>query len=380
MRDRFSEYYTPSNDEFTKLWEKCLFVPDANILLHLFRYGRKTTDEVLGTLEGLKQRVWIPYQVGLEFQRNWRGVDQTSRDAYDKLSKAFQTQGQKLSGLFDDYARHPTIVAKEEKEEVEKFVKQFLDRIQASKDAHPTFEDATAVFERLSDIIGDAVGQAPTHQQRADLVKEGKKRHEASIPPGFRDASKGGIDAFGDYFIWQEVLEKAKVDKKPVVIITDDVKDDWWRALQGKKIGPRPELIAEMKAFAGQQFYLYTLSEFLIHAKSFLKTEIDPAAIQEIKQDEVQLREAAAVSKEYEIPIARLRKSLLKEIADLKIEAQAIDAKMYRAKRDELQLQDLLRQKHMLFAEHEKKSHVLMLLGRMEDGATMGTSGSSQWF
>jgi hypothetical protein len=34
-----------------------------------------------------------------------------------------------------------------------------------------------------------------------------------------------------------------------------------------------------MKAYAGQPFYLYTLSQFLDYATGFLNQEIDPAAI-----------------------------------------------------------------------------------------------------
>ncbi len=369
MRDRFPGYYTPSADEFKGLWEQCLFVPDANILLHLFRYGSNTTAQVLDTLERLKPRVWIPYRVGFEFHRRWRDVDQANRDAYDKLSRDIEAQGRKLSGLFDEYTRHQTIDAKKEQEEIEKFVKQFLDRIQASKVKHPTFEDAKAVFEKLSDLIGDDVGQAPTDQQLSDLVKEGKRRYEASIPPGLRDAKKDGIDAYGDYFIWQEALDKAKEANKPIVIITDDVKDDWWHEFRGQKIGPRPELVAEMKTFAGQQFYLYTLSQFLDHATNFLKKEIDPAAIQEIRQDEVQLRKAATVLKE--TPRRRLRTSLQRHRDLLRANMRVIDTEIDRlggVGTDDafLQIRNLLARRRALADDYETTARNLRALRRAE--------------
>src|SRR6266550_5416724 len=81
-----------------------------------------------------------------------------------------------------------------------------------------------------------------------------------------------------------------------------------------------------MKAFAGQQFYLYTLSQFLDHATNFLKKEIDPAAIQEIKQDEVQLRKAATVVS----PKRRLRSSLVRRRDYLRTKMRAIDASIER--------------------------------------------------
>src|ERR1051326_2512026 len=109
MRSRFPGYYRPSEAEFTQLWADCLFVPDTNILLHLFRYGEKTRGQVINTLRRLQPRVWIPYRVGFEFQRRWRDVDQANRDAYDKLSRDIETQGRQLAGLFDVYKRHQII-------------------------------------------------------------------------------------------------------------------------------------------------------------------------------------------------------------------------------------------------------------------------------
>jgi hypothetical protein len=367
MRERFPGYYTPSAKDFKKLWQDCLFLPDANILLHLFRYASHTTAQVLDTLERLKPRVWIPYRVGFEFHRRWRDVDQTNRDAYDKLSTEIETQGRKLSALFNEYTRHQTIDAKKEQEEVDKFVKQFLERIEVSKTKHPKFEDAEAVLHKLSDLIGDAVGPIPSAQQLADLEKEGKRRYESLIPPGFRDAKKDGADAYGDYFIWQEALDKAKEVQKPIIMITDDVKADWWLEFHGKKIGPRPELVAEMKAYAGQPFYLYTLSQFLDYATGFLDQKIDPSVIREIKLDEVQLRNRAAQNiKRVRLPsrfrnlLARQRDKLHQQLDDIEIElakrSPTTDGDLF-----EKQVQDLLNSRSEAFEALRKVEHNLQI-------------------
>lgn len=294
MRNRFPGYYTPTEFEFRALWDNAIFVPDTNILLHLFRYGSKTTEQVLGTFQQLKPRVWIPYQVGVEFHRRWREVDRTNRDAYDNLIRELESQGRRLSALFNEYTRHQTIDAKKEQEEIEKFIKEFSARIEQSKARHPKLEDAERILNKLSDLIGDAVGERPSDDTIGALVAEAKRRNEALIPPGFRDQDKKGLDAFGDFFIWREVLDKAQAEQKPVILVTDDVKNDWWLEFHGKKIGLRPELVSEMMACAGQRFYIYNLSQFLDYATEYLGQKIDPAAIQEIKQDEVELRKTAA--------------------------------------------------------------------------------------
>jgi hypothetical protein len=133
VKNRFAGHYRPTDEEFKKLWSECLFLPDANILLHLFRYGAKTRAQVLETLEQLKPRVWIPYRVGFEFHRRWRDVDQNNRDAYEKLKKEIESYGRKMGGLFDEYTRHQTIDAKSEQKAIDEFIKEFLRRLSTSQ-------------------------------------------------------------------------------------------------------------------------------------------------------------------------------------------------------------------------------------------------------
>lgn len=298
MKARFPGYYRPSNDEFADLWAKCFFVPDANILLHLFRYGEKTRAQVLDTLTRLKPRLWIPYRVGFEFQRRWRDVDQLNRDAYDKLSREIEGQGRKLAALFDEYTRHQLIDVKVEQKTINEFVGRLCDRLAESKTKHPSRADAEKIFLEITELVGDAVGIQPPKANMEELIKEGQVRYEASVPPGYSDNKKDVPDRYGDFFIWREVLEKAKNEKKPIVVITDDVKEDWWQEFRGEKIGPRAELIEEMNAFAGQKFYLYTLSQFLDYASNFLKRKVDNEAIEEIKSDELQRRTIARRARE----------------------------------------------------------------------------------
>jgi hypothetical protein len=62
MRNIFPGYYRPTDEEFYKMWQECIFVFDANVLLNLYRYSPDTRDELLDVLERLKDRIWIPHQ------------------------------------------------------------------------------------------------------------------------------------------------------------------------------------------------------------------------------------------------------------------------------------------------------------------------------
>ena len=70
----FPGHYRPGEDAFKKLWEKGVFVPDSNVLLNLYRYPERARKDFLNVLNKVKERIWVPHQVILEFQRNRLGV------------------------------------------------------------------------------------------------------------------------------------------------------------------------------------------------------------------------------------------------------------------------------------------------------------------
>jgi hypothetical protein len=58
-------------------------------------------------------------------------------------------------------------------------------------------------------------------------------------------------------------------------------KEDWWWKSQGKVIGPRGELVEEMRQRAGVPFYVYQADRFLEQAGTFLNQEVSKEAIDE---------------------------------------------------------------------------------------------------
>ena len=94
---------------------------------------------------------------------------------------------------------------------------------------------------RFTKLFEDRVGPAPTHAERAEMARIAKERFELFIPPGWADAdyregrwtkkSKQGEakqHPFGDFFGWSQILDRARKPPRPVVLVTDDMKDDWW--------------------------------------------------------------------------------------------------------------------------------------------------------
>ncbi len=85
MKETYKGYYMPSTEEFSSLWDDCLFALDANVLLNLYRYSKATGDELIDLLQQIKERLWLPHQAGLEYQRNRLKVISEYQNTYNRL-------------------------------------------------------------------------------------------------------------------------------------------------------------------------------------------------------------------------------------------------------------------------------------------------------
>ncbi len=101
---------------------------------------------------------------------------------------------------------------------------------------------------------------------------EGIQRVKDQRPPGYADAKKEGSQAAGDYVLWRQLLDEAATRKLPVLLVTNDQKEDWYRKVHGITIGPRIELISEMLDEAGVPFHTQTLERFLGSAAPILRS------------------------------------------------------------------------------------------------------------
>ncbi|OAV72242.1 hypothetical protein Barb4_00030 [Bacteroidales bacterium Barb4] len=95
---------------------------------------------------------------------------------------------------------------------------------------------------------------------------------------------KKGIAVYSDLLIWKEIVKKSRTEKKHVILVTGDVKEDWFLKSRGKTLGPRPELIQEFKKETAQIFYVYPTDQFLEFSNSYLKSNIEQKIIDEVGQ------------------------------------------------------------------------------------------------
>lgn len=264
MREKFPGWYPKKPEQIAKLWDTATFVPDANVLLHCLRHTTVVRDELLRLFEALGDALWIPYQVGLEFQRNRLDVEFGALDAYDALIKDQEANIDKARDRLRQLRAHPTIDVQKELAALDMFLSDFKGRMEAARAAHPSAE-IDGILEKLTKLLENRIGDKWPADKLSALKKEGEDRYSKKIPPGYKDQKKdaGEYDKFGDLIIWKDMIVKAKADKRPVIFISDDVKEDWWWIHRGRKMGPRPELIEEFRTDSGQDFHIYEFSQFL---------------------------------------------------------------------------------------------------------------------
>jgi hypothetical protein len=283
MRKTFPGYYRPSKKEFSALWSSCIFILDSNVLLNLYRYSKGTCDALICILKQVSSRLWIPHQAALEYQQQRLKVITQQLVAYDEMQDLLDKTEKQLENKLQSLRRHPYLDA----DGLTKRIKKPFDAIKKDltklKRDHPDLFECDNIRDNLSNLLEDKVGSPYSKERLNEIYRIGKERYEKSIPPGYEDTNKDGERKYGDLLLWFQVIDKAKETKKPIIIVTDDVKEDWWLRFNGRTIGPRPELIDEMLSEAGVSFYLYQADQFMDHAQKTLEKQVEQKAINEVR-------------------------------------------------------------------------------------------------
>lgn len=286
MKNLFKTYHLPSEEEFKSIWDNCLFVPDTNVLIGLYRYPQSTRETLLKLFEKINDRIWMPYQVGQEFYNNRLEVIYDQADAYDQVSAALD---QSLEVFLKDFEkisiRHPYIDGKKIKDKINRTVELTKKHLKDLKQKHPEWSSKDEILNNIEKLFLNKVGVQYDENLLNDLYKEADQRYRLLIPPGFEDADKKIFPKkYGDFIIWKQIIAKAKDSKKPIIFITDEQKPDWWLKINGKFVGPRFELRKELNKEAGVDFYMYQTLRFIEYAKKYLKIDISETTINQIAQ------------------------------------------------------------------------------------------------
>ncbi|MCP3806422.1 MULTISPECIES: PIN domain-containing protein [unclassified Paenibacillus] len=297
MKDIFPMYYAPDKEEFNEMWKESIIVFDANVLLNLYRYSIKTSDLILNIMDRLSDRLWIPYQVALEYQANRQKVIYEQKEAYAQVknvvSKEFDEMLDRLSiGLKKYHKRHPIIEIGNITTKIENLQSEVINELEEQELNHPNYNEDDKIRNFIDKHFAGKIGTPYSETELSGIYKEGEQRYKIKRPPGYKDMSekkdqrrfhKGLIieSQYGDLIVWKQILDMAEQKNKSVILITDDNKEDWWQRESGRTIGPRVELTDEFTQCTKQKFYMYESYRFIEFAQKFLNQQIDEEAIKE---------------------------------------------------------------------------------------------------
>jgi hypothetical protein len=331
MRSIYPELFARSDTDVRHFVTDATVVLDANVLLGLYRLSSDARENAIEVLEApsVGGRLWLPYQAGLEFVRNRARVAGALDDAYNKARRVIDEIQAKTAGAFDTGERH-----KRSREAVIEVVKGVVANLKAELEQLRTSDEARIdpdddpILPRIERLLAHRTGSPPSPnlvQERIQIFNS--YRAPNLIPPGFDDIkSKVGADTAGDYLIWAEILDLGATSDKPVLFLTDDLKNDWYDGPRGRRTGPRPELIREFAHYSSNGYHQLGFARFLDLAREHLLLDVDETTVDEVTEA-AEAAEAetqghlSTTEKQTELHEAIQRRTLLQVVENLKPEA-----------------------------------------------------------
>ncbi|MCM3767032.1 PIN-like domain-containing protein [Neobacillus niacini] len=294
------------NTDFTRVLS--IFVVDTNILINFYKYtSKESTKSLLGILKKLKEndRLWIPHQVALEYFFNYEGNMHKQKEGYDLLENELKKLKEDAEKRLEAVKRnHPYI-------DIKKFHFIFNDIEQSNSKVQEqiikeitNLPDPKAIQQDLLNLLDGIIGE-PYPQEKINAIEtEGKERYQYDVPPGFKDKKdkeKQDFRTYGDFryqqlygdlIVWNQIMDRAKREgnQTPIILITEDRKEDWWEKESGKIKGPHPQLIQEFINETQQKFYMYRTDNFVRYAFEYLGADISEAQIQEVTNEVENIR------------------------------------------------------------------------------------------
>ncbi|MFW5873292.1 MAG: PIN-like domain-containing protein [Bacillota bacterium] len=297
MREEFSEFYYPTDSELEKLWQEGIFIFDTNILLSLYNLSQETSNRILDILEGMSDRIWLPYNVVYEYHQNRLNVIMSiykeTENLKTDLIKGFTNYIQ--SKIVDHKDQYTPIYNWEEIEDIIlKMKTEFNDYIEAEAARLPARFKEDDIRSRYSKIFKNRIGDKLTEKDLEEIYQEGEIRYEKGLSPGYKDKNKKSrLDynfddnrKYGDLIIWKQILKKAETTEQPIIFITDETNGDWWQQAGGLNFGPTYFMKKEMEE-RKTLFHMYSSLDFFRGLENNLNIKIEENQLQEIKNNAV---------------------------------------------------------------------------------------------
>ncbi len=274
MRDVFPEWYAPTDDELQMIYQTAIVIPDANVLLSVYRADSEADGHrIIDAFQACAERLWVPYQVAHEYHKNRLGVISRQDAFYDKICAAWDRLQESLQTATKEAPKGLRDKVDREFRGARGRFDRALQKIRAQKVVTRDSAVSSDPFrDRWDVLLRGRVGQLPSVELLLTRHEEARRRADQHIPPGYEDSTKSEDRAAGDYLIWCEILDRAQNSDHPILFVTNEQKEDWCLKVAGRTIGPRPELVREVRERSQQTYCQHTLESFLYHTSRYFDT------------------------------------------------------------------------------------------------------------
>jgi len=285
MENTFKVEFYPTDKDIQDIWKDSLIVFDTCSILNLYRYSESTRKQYLSVMKQVKERLWLPYQVGQEYFKNRLTTIISIGLSYDEIIRKLDDQFKEVQKSINTGFKFHEDDLKSLIEEIEGGFTKIKEAVENSKKSRIPFTiKDDPVLKEINVIYKNRVGESYTSEQISAINKEGEERYKNGVPPGYCDRNKDDVkkNKFGDLILWKQIIDKSLKDKKNIIFITDDAKEDWWLTIHGRTISPRKELYSEFLEKTKQKILIYRPDIFMKYAKDKFNSRLDDDAINEI--------------------------------------------------------------------------------------------------
>lgn len=244
-------------DSLESIRDRCDVALDTNVLLVPYTTSAGSLEQIKTTYRNLvdQRRLIIPGQVAREFAKN----------RASKISEIVQQLSTKRDSIppvkKSTYPLLSPLPAFQKHVELEDRINQFLSEYRLSINNILRVISDWTWNDPVSELYRELFSKGVVYDLPLDqnlLTAEFRKRRRQRIPPGFKD--KG----IGDLIIWKTILDHGKKTNRDVILVSNDVKTDWWYQSDKESLYPRFELVDEFRReTGGHSVHIVTFSKFL---------------------------------------------------------------------------------------------------------------------
>lgn len=273
--------------------KKALVSFDTNALLNIYRYKESTAKQYLTALAAIKEQVWLPYMVGLEFHTLRAEVLKQEKKfiekIYSKIEKFKEETQKEISSK-----EHSSFPQELFTKKLNEYMEELLSIIDQSKNDFPDLIRKDHIREKIVKIFRGKVSEPLNEQLLQNIYNEGELRFKNKIPPGYKD-EQNKVDCYklygdlviqtkySDFIIWYEIRKKAHDSKKNIIFVTDEKKEDWIWEVNGFQLGARPELVTEIQNKYGTKFSIISSSQFISLMSEMNNVKISKSSIEDVE-------------------------------------------------------------------------------------------------